>query len=74
MTKKQYFVKTFVYAFLFSVIFRFGYQLASGFETITVDSIINTLYIGFTVGVVLGIVNYFLQYNFFPGKNKNNKL
>ena len=73
MTKKQHFVKTFVFAFTFFVIFKFAYQLMSGLDTITVDSIINTLYMGFVIGAILGIINYFLQYNFFPGKNKNNK-
>lgn len=70
MTSKQYFVKTFIFVFVFYVVFKFVDTLISGLTTYNVDFVIQTLGVGFIVAAILGVINYFAKFNFFSGRRK----
>lgn len=70
MTSKQYFVRTFIFVFVFYTVTKFVYQLLIGLTNFNVDFVIQTLAIGFVVAAVLGGINYFAKFNFFGRNNK----
>lgn len=70
MTSKQYFLKTFIFVFVFYNVYKFVSQLVEDSSAINVDFIIKTLGVGFIVAAILGVINYFAKFNFFSGKRK----
>ena len=70
MTSKQYFLKTFIFVFVFYTVYKFVSQLVEDSSAINVDFIIKTLGVGFIVAAILGVINYFAKFNFFSGKRK----
>ncbi|MGV9003607.1 hypothetical protein [Flavobacterium sp.] len=68
MTRKQYFVRTFIFVFIFYTVTQLVYQFLIGLTTYNVDFVIQTLGIGFGVAAILAGINYFAKFNFFSGK------
>ncbi|WNM18763.1 hypothetical protein [Flavobacterium capsici] len=70
MTSKQYFVRTFIFVFIFYTVYKFVGQIIIDYTSIKIPFILKTLAIGFVVAAVLGGINYFAKFNFFNGKRK----
>lgn len=70
MTSKQYFVRTFIFVFIFYTVYKFVGQIIIDYTSINIPFILKTLAIGFVVAAVLGGINYFAKFNFFNGKRK----
>lgn len=70
MTSKQYFVKTFIFVFVFYTVYKMVDQLVTDSTEMNVNFIVKTLAISFIVAAILGLINYFAKFNFFSGKRK----
>lgn len=78
MQPKHYFQKTFVFTFMFYIVFKATSQLMSDFSGFNFLFMFKTLIIGLIVAAILGGINYFAKVDFPPqkrerksGKNNN---
>ena len=70
MTSKQYFIRTFIFVFVFYNVYKFVSQMVEDSSVINVDFIIKTLGLGFVIAAILGGINYFVKLDFFTKKTK----
>jgi len=70
MNSKDYFIRTFVIAFVFLLVNRLILQFLDGIDTITMNFTIKTLITVFCTALILGILNYFFKINPLNKKNK----
>jgi len=66
MLPKDYFKKTFVFVFIFFVVYKFVGVIMNG-DFVYMD-IVKILAIGLITALILGGINYFLKWDFFPTK------
>ncbi len=69
MQPKNYFKKTFVFVFIFYIVFRATEQLLTDFSGYTVEFMLKTLFVGAIVALVLGGINHFVKFDI-PSKTK----
>ena len=68
----DYFKKTFVFVFVFSLAYRIVFQLFDGFDSFSLRFLLKTLFVSTLTALILGILNYFVKFEFFKKKQKNN--
>lgn len=78
MQPKHYFQKTFVFTFMFYIVYKSTVQLIDDFQGFNFKFMFKTLIIGLIVAAILGGINYFAKVDFPPqkrerksGKNNN---
>ncbi|MFN3969536.1 hypothetical protein [Flavobacterium sp.] len=69
MQPLDYFKKTFLFAFVFILVYKFTYQILEGIDTITTEFMLKTLVVALVTSLVLGILNYFFKIDL-PKKKK----
>ena len=67
----DYFKKTFVFVFIFSLTYRIVIQLFEGLDSFSLKFLLKTLFVSLLTSIILGAINYFLKFEFF--KKNNNK-
>jgi hypothetical protein len=72
MKASDYFKKTFVFVFVFSLAYRIVFQLFDGFKLFTLIFFLKTLFVSSLTALILGILNYFLKIDFIKNNNNNN--
>jgi hypothetical protein len=72
MKAGDYFKKTFVFVFIFSVTYRIVFQLFDGLDSFSLRFLMKTFFVSLLTALILGILNYFLKFDFFKENNKNN--
>ncbi|WP_296151122.1 hypothetical protein [uncultured Flavobacterium sp.] len=70
MQKFNYFIKTFVFIFVFFSVYKIVVQLFEGIETLTGDFFIKTFAISLITALILGILNQFLKIDFAKKEQK----
>ena len=68
MTASDYFKKTFVFVFTFSLTSRIVFQLFDGLDSFSLRFLIKTLFVSLFTALILGILNYFLKFEFINKK------
>ena len=68
MTASDYFKKTFVFVFTFSLTSRIVFQLFDGLDSFSLRFLIKTLFVSLFTALILGILNYFLKFEFIKKK------
>jgi hypothetical protein len=66
----DYFKKTFLFVFIFYTVYKFVYQLLEGISTITTEFIVKTLGLAFVTALILALINYYTQFDFFTRKKE----
>ncbi|MFN3754764.1 hypothetical protein [Flavobacterium sp.] len=61
MQPADYFKRTFIFVFVFFLVYKFTYQIFEGIDNITAEFMLKTLAIVTLTALVLGIINYFLK-------------
>jgi len=72
MKVSDYLKKTFIFVFVFSFTYRIVFQLFDGLDLFSLKFFIKTLFVSLLTALVLGMLNYFLKFDFFNKNNKNN--
>jgi hypothetical protein len=72
MKSSDYFKKTFVFVFVFSLAYRIVLQLFDGFDSYSLNFFLKTLFVSSLTALILGILNYFLKIEFIKKNKKNN--
>ena len=72
MKASDYFKKTFVFVFVFSLTYRIVFQLFDGFDSYSLKFFLKTLFVSTLTALILGILNYFLKIGFIKKNKKNN--
>jgi hypothetical protein len=72
MKASDYFKKTFVFVFVFSFTYRIVFQLFDGLDSFSLRFLMKTFFVSLLTALILGILNYFLKFDFFKKNNKNN--
>lgn len=70
MQKFNYFIKTFVFIFVFFSVYKIVVQIFEGIETLTGDFFIKTFAVSLTTALILGILNQFLKFDFAKKEQK----
>lgn len=70
MQSKHYFQKTFVFMFIFYIVFKATTQLIDDFSGFNFKFMFKTLIIGLIVAAILGGINYFAKVDFPPQKKQ----
>ena len=73
MKASDYFKKTFVFVFVFSLAYRIVIQLFDGLDSFNIKFFIKTFFVSILTALILGILNYFFKIEFIKKSNKNNK-
>ena len=68
MKASDYFKKTFVFVFVFSFTSRIVFQLFDGLDLFSLKFLIKTLFVSLLTALILGILNYFLKFEFIKKK------
>ena len=69
MKASDYFKKTFVFVFVFTLAYRIVFQLFNGIDSFSLMFLIKTLFVGTVTALLLGILNYFVKFEILK-KNK----
>ena len=72
MKASDYFKKTFVFVFVFSLAYRIVFQLFDGLNSFSLKFLLKTLFVSTLTALILGILNYFLKIEFIKKNKKNN--
>jgi hypothetical protein len=70
MKVSDYFKKTFVFVFVFSLAYRIVFQLFDGLESFSLKFLTKTFLVSLLTALILGTLNYFVKFEIF---NKSNK-
>jgi uncharacterized membrane protein YvlD (DUF360 family) len=70
MKASDYFKKTFVFVFVFSLAYRMVFQLFDGLDSFSLKFLTKTFLVSLLTALILGILNYFVKFEIF---NKSNK-
>ena len=60
----NYFKKTFVFVFVFSLAYRMVFQLFNGLDSFSLKLFLKTLFVSTLTALILGVLNYFLKIDF----------
>ena len=72
MKGSDYFKRTFVFVFVFSLTYRIVFQLFDGFNSFSLKFFFKTLFVSILTALILGGLNYFLKVEFIKKSNKKN--
>ena len=61
MQKTNYFKKTFIFVFVFFIVYKIVFQLFEGIDTFTSEFLIKTLAVVFMTSLTLAVLNHFLK-------------
>ena len=64
----DYFKKTFVFVFCFTIVYKLVYQVFEGLSTITPKFLLKAFLIALTTGLILAGLNYFFKLDFIKKK------
>ena len=70
MKASDYFKKTFVFVFVFSLAYRIVFKLFDGFDSCSLKFFFKTLFVSTLTALILAILNYFLKIEFIKKKQK----
>jgi hypothetical protein len=70
MQPKDYFKKTFVFVFVFYIVYKSTFQLMDDFSKFNFEFMFKTLIIGAIVAAILGGINYFAKVDLPPQKRE----
>ena len=70
MKSSDYFKKTFVFVFVFSLAYRIVLQLFDGFDSYSLKFFLKTLFVSSLTALILGILSYFLKIEYIKKKTK----
>ena len=73
MKAGDYFKKTFVFVFIFSVTYRIVFQLFDGLDSFSLKFLLKTLFVSTLTALILGILNYFVKFEIIKKNKSNNK-
>jgi len=68
MKASDYFKKTFVFVFVFSFTSRIVFQLFYGLDSFSLRFLMKNLFVSLLTALILGILNYFLKFEFIKKK------
>jgi hypothetical protein len=74
MKASDYFKKTFVFVFVFSLAYRIVIQLFDGLDSFNIKFFIKTFFVSTLTALILGILNYFFKVDFIRKNNKKKQL
>jgi hypothetical protein len=74
MKGSNYFKKTFVFVFVFSLSYRVVFQLFDGLDSFNLKFFLKTLFVSTLTALILGILNYFFKVDFIRKNNKKKQL
>ena len=74
MKASDYFKKTFVFVFVFSLVYRIVIQLFDGLDSFNIKFFIKTFFVSTLTALILGILNYFFKVDFIRKNNKKKQL
>ena len=69
MKGSNYFKKTFVFVFVFSLSYRVVFQLFDGLDSFNLKFFLKTLFVSTLTALILGILNYFFKVDFIRKNN-----
>jgi len=64
----DYFKKTFVFVFVFYIVYKAVGLMFNRFADLNLQNILKILLVAFTTALVLGVINYFVKVDFFTKK------
>jgi hypothetical protein len=70
MKASDYFKKTFVFVFVFSLAYRIVFQLFDGLDSISLKFLTKTFLVSLLTALILGTLNYFVKFEIFKKSNK----
>ena len=70
MKASDYFKKTFVFVFVFSLAYRIVFQLFDGLDSFNLKFFLKTLFVSTLTALILGVLNYFFKIEFIKKSNK----
>ena len=70
MKASDYFKKTFVFVFVFSLAYRIVIQLFDGLDSFNIKFFLKTLFVSTLTALILGVLNYFFKIEFIKKSNK----
>ncbi len=70
MKASDYFKKTLVFVFVFSLAYRIVFQLFDGLDSFSLKFLTKTFLVSLLTALILGTLNYFVKFEIF---NKSNK-
>jgi uncharacterized membrane protein YvlD (DUF360 family) len=70
MKASDYFKKTFVLVFVFSLAFRIVFQLFDGLNSFSLNFLMKTFFVSLLTALILGILNYFFKVEFIKKSKK----
>ena len=70
MKASDYFKKTFVFVFVFSLVYRIVIQLFDGLDSFNIKFLIKTFFVSTLTALILGVLNYFFKIEFIKKSNK----
>jgi|GEM_PF-1293454 hypothetical protein len=73
MKASDYFKKTFVFVFVFSLAYRIVFQLFDGLNSFSLKFLLKTLFVSTLTALILGILNYFVKFEIIKKNKSNNK-
>jgi hypothetical protein len=73
MKASDYFKKTFVFVFVFSLAYRIVFQLFDGLDSFSLKFLLKTLFVSTLTALILGILNYFVKFEIIKKNKSNNK-
>ena len=73
MKASDYFKKTFVFVFVFSLAYRIVFQLFDGLDSCSLKFLLKTLFVSSLTALILGILNYFVKFEIIKKNKSNNK-
>ena len=68
MKQFDYFKKTFVFVFIFYIVYKAVGMLFNKSSDLNLLNVFKILFIAFTMALVLGVINYFAKIDFFTKK------
>jgi hypothetical protein len=74
MKGSNYFKKTFVFVFVFSLSYRVVFQLFDGLDSFNLKFFLKTLFVSTLTALILGILNYFFKVDIIRKNNKKKQL
>ena len=70
MKGSDYFKRTFVLVFVFSITYRIAFQLFDSFDSFSLNFLMKTLFVSSLTALILGLLNYFFKIELIKKSNK----
>lgn len=69
MQPKDYFKKTFVFVFVFFIVYKAVGLVMNKFDEFNLQYVLQTVVVGLVTALILSIINYFAKVDFFTKKS-----